>query len=280
METWTIQAPTKAPKGRRRYAAKGKEFSVAGLLSLARGRDANHNRLPLMLVFAADDGVVRPVLANIQLGATLGGFGTKKADFTGRVQRVGDGISVVTLCKEPMFVLDPGPVDPESPIEFVSMTDAPWRASCGLTEAECLRAADEVLQIGIDTPGALRVDDYDLGLEPFADVLPYGDNRREGDRELYARDPRAYLAGIVPAACHAIVMLDYRVAAPVMEGPGFALYLFTHLLRAGSARLPGSDSLLFHAEPVLGFDTPCVVSCSYDVAMAHVGAAAREYINV
>lgn len=273
MLTFTIEqveeGAKKSSKRRRGYGPKGKTFSVAGLGAL--WRTGSREVQPRWFVFAAEDGAVRPVLANLSQGAHLGGyaltghkeFGLKRgeASVTVKVQRVHDGCSVVTIADEAAFALDPGPVDPGAPVSFVSMTDAPWRARCGLTPEACLRAAEEAIQAG--------------GLEDAVARMP-----RE-HAAAFRRGRAAFLAQHVPAACHAVAMLDHRVAAPILPGPGFALYLLMRAIGAGIAAhadFAPSSSYEFFADDALGVDPPVIFSGDYEEVVALIGAASKDFI--
>lgn len=267
METWKIETPEKNKPRRSRYAPKGKVFEVAGLGGLYKrgGRDGTQ---PWWLVFAVEDGLVRPVLANLSLCAGLEGhygctfvLARSGPAMTVKVQRVRDGCSVVTIAEESLFALDPGPVDPGVPVKFVSMTDAPWRARCGLTPEACRKAADEAIQAG-------ELDDFELRMD-------------SEERKRFRRGRAAYLAAYVPAACHAVAMLDHRVAAPVMPGPGFALYLMLRAIGAGLAahmEVAPPSSIEFFAGSALQADPPFIVSGDYEEIAELIGGASRDFI--
>lgn len=270
MQTWTIEEPPSGTKKKKRSRAKGRTFEVGGLGALVKPAGGGA-ATPRWLVFAAEDGAVRPVLANLSLGLALVGriarhwttfaFRRSGAELAVKVQRVRDGVSVVTIAEEGLFVLDPGPVNPGVPVEFVSMTDAPWRARCGLDEAACRRAAEEALQAG-------ELDDAEGRMSTDAAAE-------------YRRGRAKFLAALVPAACHAVAMLDYRVAAPILPGPGFALYLLLRAIGAGLAahcEVAPSSRWTFDADPAIGADPPIVFFGEYEEVIALIGAATQDFI--
>ena len=263
IEEWVVQSdPTK----------KGRSFPVTGMGLLTSGNTAYKSpERPLWAVFACEEGALRPVLANLQMGRMIQRQDSRhnyvefqrSVGYEMRVQQLPDGLAVVTVYKPGIFSMNPGPVDPNALIHYVCLPTLGWAGTCGLTDAECGAAAERAWAAKAPTK---------------ANKTPgVGEGGKGRSKELFAQ--------LVPQAALVAAYLDHRTGCPLLADPGYYLHLYLTMLAEGHAIVAGGDDggyrdrrdYVWWCDPGLGYANPTVVTATHDDIREVLARTVTEY---